>query len=227
MITAAFSYTNNVFNIYEEKANTLVIENKKLFRNVIFAFLSNNEQEYFTFADNFNPFDFGKKGYFISNPINPDLSNKKLVTKVNDCLSNMINNEYSQELSLINSSILNLADNLIRNSSYEMTYETENIDAISLIKLLSFHLIYDNRTLAETLVSFIVLMKQYLKYDLFVIADLHLYFTPEEISEIYKTLLLNHITVFILENSYTGVIPDAETVCIIDNDLCLIDKGNL
>lgn len=59
---------------------------------------------------------------------------------------------------------------------------------------------------------------------MFVISNLYVYFSIEEISEIYKTLLLNHINLLIIEQNIPPHSQNYESVYIIDNDLCQIDK---
>lgn len=220
----SFTYLNSPIEFEEDKIPVLVIENKKLFRDVLFSFLAEMQEEYFTFSKDYKPFEFNKLGYFISNPINLDFKNKKLMTKINSFLSLTVNNEFAEELVNVNQSIFTLADKLVSMSSFDLTYDETSVDAAALIKLLSFQINTNEQSLCELLISVILFMSKYLKTEVFVISNLYVYFSIEEISEIYKTLLLNHINLLIIEQNIPPHSQNYESVYIIDNDLCQIDK---
>lgn len=224
MISVAFTYMKNPIKLREEKPTAIIIENKFTYRNILSSFINNNEEEYFTFAQDFNPFEFYKKGCFILDPINLDLDNKKANTKSNEFLANNINDIYQEDLSQINSEMLSLADKLMIDSSFEISYDNYELDAASLIKLLGFHLSFDNQSAVDRLISYILILSKFLKYDIFVISNLYIYFTLEEIKMIYETLKLNHIIILVLEQSQPNLVSKYENVYILDNDLCVIDK---
>ncbi len=220
----SFTYLNSPIEFENDRVPVLVIENKKLFRDVLFSFTTETQEEYFTFSKDFKPFEFNKLGCFISNPINLDFNNKKLMTKINAFLSVNANNEFAAELANVNQSIFTLADKLVSLSSFDLTYDETSIDASSLIKLLSFQINSSDQSLCELLISFVLLLSKYLKTEVFVISNLYVYFSTEEIADIYKTLLLNHINLLVIEQNLPPHSYNYESVYIIDNDLCQIDK---
>lgn len=60
----------------------------------------------------------------------------------------------------------------------------------------------------------------------FVAANICLYFSPDEISELLKALALEHINFLMLENSEPQRLCDGEKLYVVDNDLCVIDDGD-
>lgn len=220
----SFTYLNSPIEFENDRVPVLVIENKKLFRDVLFSFITETQEEYFTFSKDFKPFEFNKLGCFISNPVNLDFNNKKLMTKINAFLSVNANNEFAAELANVNQSIFTLADKLVSLSSFDLTYDETSIDASSVIKLLSFQINSSDQSLCELLISFVLLLSKYLKTEVFVISNLYVYFSTEEIADIYKTLLLNHINLLVIEQNLPPHSHNYESVYIIDNDLCQIDK---
>lgn len=216
----SFTYFDSQIKFEDDKIPVLIIENKQLFRNVLYSFLNESHDEYFTFSENFKPFEFNKQGFFISNPIELDLNNKKLITKINSYLSNTVNNEFLPELSNVHQSIYDLADKLVAYSSFDLLYENIEIDSSDIVKLLSFKINCEEQTLAENLISFILLLHSYLKINIIVVANFYVYFSPEEAEQIFKTLTLNHINILLIEQSLPSHISAFESLHILDNDLC-------
>ena len=54
----SFTYLNSPIEFEEDKIPVLVIENKKLFRDVLFSFTTETQDEYFTFSKDFKPDKF-------------------------------------------------------------------------------------------------------------------------------------------------------------------------
>lgn len=77
----SYEYLNDAVELSNSKIPVLVIENKKIFRQALRSFLDDTVEELFTFSQDFKPFDFNKRGFFISNAIYLDFQNKKLVNK--------------------------------------------------------------------------------------------------------------------------------------------------
>lgn len=224
MITAVFLPVGVEIQIKEEQVSVLVLENKKMFRDVLHSFTLGSEDDVFTFSEDFKPFEFAKKGFFIADPINPDLNNKKVINKINDYLTSVAVDEYPQETARINADIVDLAEKLLSFSDFEFTYDNCDVDALSIIKMLSFHLDCCDQSPCEVLVSYLILLNKYLKYNFFVIANMHIYFSVDELEKMYETLRLNHISLLLTEQSLAENC-DCENVFIVDSDLCLIDKS--
>ena len=82
----SYEYLNDAVELSNSKIPVLVIENKKIFRQALRSFLDDTVEELFTFSQDFKPFDFNKRGFFISNAIDLDFQNKKLVNKINSLM---------------------------------------------------------------------------------------------------------------------------------------------
>ena len=221
-----FSYYSSQIDFEQGKMPVLVIENKQLYRDVLFSFIDAEEEKYFTFSKNFEPLEFNKHGYFISNPIELDFQNKKLLSKLNAYLTIVANNEFCSEFSESQRAIYNLADKLVQFSSFDLTYD-ERIDVDSIIKLLSLKINYSDQSLELSFISYVLLLSTYLKVSVFVVANLFIYFSAEEVEKICKTLLLNHINLLIIEQSLPICNTEVLSFHILDNDLCQIDKEML
>ncbi len=80
--------------------------------------------------------------------------------------------------------------------------------------------------LPQLLISYIILLNKYLKFDLFVLHSLYDFFDNNELEGIYETLSLSHINILILSSSKPRHISKFEEIHILDPDLCIIDSDN-
>ena len=182
-------------------------------------------EELFTFSQDFKPFDFNKRGFFISNAIDLDFQNKKLVNKINSLMQKTAVNECSEDLASIQTLLINLFDKL--NKMYDFEYDSNfEIDYSSILKLLQFNIDTSSHDLPQLLISYIILLNKYLKFDLFVLHSLYDFFDNNELEGIYETLSLSHINILILSSSKPQHISKFEEIHILDPDLCIIDSDN-
>ncbi len=213
---------NNEIKFNGNSFQTLIIENKNLFRQVTYAFENDATDEYFVFSRNYEPFDFNKKGIYIDNVINVDLNNKKIISKINSQLEKIANDEYYNDFIEVRGKLIELADKLVEKEDFNIEYNYD-IDLKSLIKLFDFKLTIKNEDFAESFINYIKLVSQCLGVLLFVVSNLHLFFDANELDLIYETLSLCEIKMICIESLKTDNISKFEVIHIIDNDLCEIE----
>lgn len=221
----SYEYLNDAVELSNSKIPVLVIENKKIFRQALRSFLDDTVEELFTFSQDFKPFDFNKRGFFISNAIDLDFQNKKLVNKINSLMQKTAVNECGEDLASIQTLLINLFDKL--NKMYDFEYDSNfEIDYSSILKLFQFNIDTSSHDLPQLLISYIILLNKYLKFDLFVLHSLYDFFDNNELEGIYETLSLSHINILILSSSKSRHISKFEEIHILDPDLCIIDSDN-
>lgn len=221
----SYEYLNDTVELSNGKISVLVIENKKIFRQALRSFLDDTVEELFTFSQDFQPFDFNKRGFFISNAIDLDFQNKKLVNKINSLMQQTAVNECGEDLASIQTLLVNLFDKL--NEMYDFEYDSNfEIDYSSILKLFQFNIDTSLRELPQLLISYIIILNKYLKFDLFVFHSLYDFFDDNELEGIYETLSLSHINILILLSSKPWHISKFEEIHILDPDLCIIDSDN-
>ena len=204
----SYEYLNDAVELSNSKIPVLVIENKKIFRQALRSFFDDTVEELFTFSQDFKTFDFNKRGFFISNAIDLDFQNKKLVNKINSLMQKTAVNECSEDLASIQTLLINLFDKL--NKMYDFEYDSNfEIDYSSILKLLQFNIDTSSHDLPQLLISYIILLNKYLKFDLFVLHSLYDFFDNNELEGIYETLSLSHINILILSSD---TLPSSATV---------------
>lgn len=121
--------------------------------------------------------------------------------------------------------VARLADKLKAFCDFDCEYSDET-DTSAIIKLMGFRFSAESSSLLECFVNYLKLSAKYLKTKIFVAANICLYFSPNEISELLKALALEHINFLMLENSEPQRLCDGEKLYVVDNDLCVIDDGD-
>ena len=221
---AAFSFLSEPIYFGENPIQLLVLENKKLFRQVCDAFQHELEENYFIFSKDYNPFSFAKKGMFLSDPLRLPLRDKKLLTKTNAELENIANEKMYLELLELQEHLMAFAERLSAETEFAFSF-TDEISASSWLKLLDFTPRYEERESdLENMLLFLQLCQKYLGIQCFVLTNLYVYFTPEELEPFLKSAALHQISLLLLESSIPAAISVAQ-ISIVDKDLCeIVDK---
>ncbi len=216
-----FPYLNKDIPLGEDAPTVLVLENKRVFRQTLLGFESETVDESLTFSKNYEPFEFRKKGWFLPDPLDVDLENKKLMQKIYRWLEEAANGEFCTELGELREALVCFGDKLAGFCDFDCGYQFD-IEAAAIIKLLQFRIDREKVGPAEALLTFMRQTAKYLKTEIFVTANLHLYFEKEELESFFETLALDHIRLLCLEQT----LPETSgELYIIDKDLCVIDKG--
>ena len=221
---AAFSFLSEPIYFGENPIQLLVLENKKLFRQVCDAFQHELEENYFIFSKDYKPFSFAKKGMFLPDPLRLPLRDKKLLTKTNAELENIANEKMYLELLELQEHLMAFAERLSAGTEFGFSF-TDGISASSWLKLLDFTPRYEERESdLENMLLFLQLCQKYLGIQCFVLTNLYVYFTPEELEPFLKSAALHQISLLLLESSIPAAIS-VEQISIVDKDLCeIVDK---
>lgn len=217
----AFDFLKEPIRFSDSEINVLCIENKVLFRRVINAFIENSLQEAnIVFSKEFKPIDFKKNACVIYDYFHFDFSSS-FIKKIYDDISDFCNNELQDDVALFRTYFESLFDKIINEYDYDFQY---NYDLSLQLFFKACELKPANKTnsLLENLTQYILLLKKYVKINYFVLVNLHLYFSSDEIMEFYKTLYYNHIYTLVLENEFNFSKLNNEKITIVDNDLCEI-----
>ncbi len=197
---------------------TLVIENKKLFRDTVSEILNGNENELFIVSKNFTPVDFNKTVSVINNALDIEFNNKKMMSKIYTGLEVSANELFLKEVFEVKGMLFNLAEKLCREYDFDLK-ASEDIDTSSIIKLLDFKVREDADNYLEKIILYIKLIEKYLKIKLFIFYNLNLYCSYSEMQTLCETLKSMDVCCLDIENHIDEVF-DKNNTYIIDNDLC-------
>ena len=217
-----FEYLTDPFEI-KGGLQTLVIENKPLYRRVIEAFHDDTVGELFVLSENFTPIDMKKAICYIGDVFDLSYSDRKLITKLSTELEQTANDVLFSDILSITENLNTIGERL----SFEFDFDVAYNDAVStgdIIKLLSFKPRLDADSALENTVRFMKIWRKYLGVKLFVTSGLCRCFTYDELSALHRELSAEDIRVLDIDSIISNV-AKPDNLYIIDKDLCeVIDK---
>lgn len=220
----AYKYLNLPVKFENTNTVVLAIENKDLFRYAIMSLLSGNEDELFVISKDFVPLDYGKQVCFIQNPLILELKNKRLQSSVNSQLASALNELYFEELDAVQNSISTLIVKLSEETDFNFCSSRE-VDALSLVKFLDFEPAFSNEDDNDCLMNllfYMELMKKHLNIECFIVSNLFLLFSKEELETFFNSAKLKNICLVVIENSAPSFSSDYFKLAVVDNFLCTI-----
>lgn len=218
----AFEYLGKPICFNNDCIQHLVIENKQLFRRVLTELFDGNENNLFVFSKDFKPYAFGDV-VFIPDPLNIEYSDRRLSTRINAELVKNANEYHADELTEIVTALINFGNSLCRDTDFDFSFSYE-IDAPGLVKFLSLKPnIDDDVDKRERLIEYCRIYRKYLGIKMFVAVNLYVYFSGDELNELFNTLRADNIFLLVIENSQPHVLGD--NIHIVDENLCEIKPG--
>lgn len=174
------------------------------------------------FSENFEPLDFKKDICFIKNSLLLDFKEKRLQTKINSDMAQILNEVYFNEFEKLQSSFSQLVFKFAENFDFEF-FSSAEITPQSVVKFLSFEpKINVFESPLDNILFYLELFKKYLNIKCFVTFDLFIYYDSDELTELFKSLKLKNIFLLDIENK----VPDYEIedifVPVVDKSLCSI-----
>lgn len=208
-----WSYTN---------INTLVIENPKLYRNLILELVSQQEgfDGKFVLSEG-DIIDIHKNVEIITDIFKLEPSeNKKIISAIQKELSGIANHDMPEKLVELYGYINSLISEMTFSSGLDITFDEIN-DISLILKLYNIRPDTDDYSLIEKLISYMELCEKYLNKKLFVMLNIHACCSIEELNSFFKDVVYRKSNILIIE-SHIENISKYEKVRIIDNDMCEI-----
>ncbi len=213
---------NHVVEITEDQVNTLVIENQKLFAEILQdlccqlqgddgrSVLSNNEKI----------LDISKNLELLSQFVPFEINKKSLISRVISLMEKQSVDadhyeETMEELSRLEAYMYHLAFDM----TGDLTFT--KISPASLIKAVGIEFEDNYDSLAEKLIDYMELVTFYDRPKLFVFVNLRSYISDAEAEAFFETVLSHQFKVVLIENKEYNRIA-LEKRYIVDEDLCEI-----
>lgn len=210
--------------------NILEIENKKLFSNIIYSVnsLCNKEEteEKIVLYENLHIYDFSKDVSVFFDLFNIDFESKKILNALNKSIANSFNNEYNKKILLEEK--LREALQIVREYIYDFEFQLEikeNLTLEDLLKVLSLKV--DTEIMDGLKEKFIALIDVFSFLNiskLLIFVNVKSFFSNQELTEIYKHIMMRNLKVLFVESNIEDCILDYEYKTIIDNDFCIYKK---
>lgn len=211
-------------NLSDEYISELLIENPDSFTMIVSQLCQgcDGKECEWILSENDKVLRLEKTCDFVVNPLQIDLNNKKIQSRLYSEMQEMCNGLISEK-NEINYIIACHLEKVINRLPYEYVAYDMEFDWINLFKLVNVRIEADNSTLLESLVEYIRVLSFLCQIKAVVFLNLRSYLDTKSITELQKMAMYYKISILLVESCEREKIPDSKTV-IIDKDNCLILK---
>ena len=207
----------------ENKVNVLVVENQKVFAEFLEKLMQNKETEKdeIILSEGESKLIVHKCMDMVYSPLLVDLNSKRILTRLYQEITEIVNEEFSEEKEAINAGIITFLDNLLLKLPYPLTFNLD-MDLVALFKQYDIRMELENVSLLERLVNYIHIEQMLCGTKVIVFINIKDYLDNEQLQELYKTAFYHKIHLLLIESKKKDVLS-GEKYCIIDKDRCVIE----
>lgn len=217
----SFEFLSEPIHIEEDKVSVLCLENQLCYRNVVSAFVNDTTEECnIVFSENYIPFKLKNNICFIDDFFRLGY-NSAILKKIYEQIEKFCNIELQKETIDLKVHLVNYFENIVRQYDYDFEF-VYDFNFVELFKLIGLKPVCETSDLLGALLEFILIVNRYAPPKCFVLTNLHLYFSYDEIEFFCKDVVNNHINILIIENKKNFTTNEYEKVIIFDDDLCEI-----
>ena len=205
------------------KLYTIIIENRKIlydFEKYLFNEFEGNS-DYLLLMDNNKIIDHKKNIYFLSNFYDMDLNNKKNLLALYKQIKVNHNDELKERFEQLTSNINKFLEFINFESVFDLTFDG-NILIDDVLKLGDLKFNNENDSLFNTLISYLEIINNLFNIEVFIVEELHKYFSNDELIKAMNELKYHGIILINIEkdNNFEGISDEIRNY--IDIDYCTI-----
>lgn len=215
-----YSGIDTVFNIEETYVNELVIENKRLFREVVedlSAQVSGFSGKALLSIDNVSV-DMQKHIEVITCFVPFEMNRKTLISKMLQKFEEKaVDSEHFFHTSEIMMLIETYLDNITEDSDCELSYSKLNISSI--IKAAGIEIDEYGKSNLERMYDYFELVRSFEGDKVFFLVNMRAFYSDDDMREFIRTAIGHRIKIFLLESEIHGKLENIVRTTI-DEDLC-------
>ena len=215
-----YSGIDTVFSIEETYVNELVIENKRLFREVVedlSAQLSGFSGKALLSTDNVSV-DMAKHIEVITCFVPFEMNRKTLISRMLQRFEEKaVDPEHFFHTSEIMRLIETYLDNITEDSDCELSYSKLNISSI--IKAVGIEIDECGKSNLERMYDYFELVRSFEGDKVFFLVNMRAFYSDDDMREFIRTAIGHGIKIFLLESENRGRLENV-TRTTIDEDLC-------
>lgn len=216
-----FDFLSAPIVLKDDKTQVLCVENQKLFRKIYTAFINGElEENNIVFSDEYVPFKFKGNICVINDYFSLSYSSS-VMKKLYEQIENFCNIEQAKETLELKTHIVNYMESIVKVFDYDFEFNYD-INLIELFKTVNLTPAVDKTEALNCLLDYMLIINKYAAPKCFVLMNLHLYFTIEEIELFYRDIVDRHICLLVIENMSCFEKSNCENVLVYDRDFCEI-----
>lgn len=213
---------NKVFETTDDRVYTLIIENQQLLVDILNDFNKqfHGDEGKIVLSENDKLLQTDKNCELLTQFIPFDISTKVLVSKL---VSSMEKRGASGDFFENSQALLSYLEKFLYDISFEMTGDIVfgKLNLSSIIKAVGVGFAEDYDSLAEKIVDYMELVREYDRDKLFITLNLRDYISDSDMNAFVNTVLDHNIKIFMIESRERCVL-ERESRFIVDEDWCEI-----
>ncbi|MCM1266357.1 MAG: type II-A CRISPR-associated protein Csn2 [Bacteroidales bacterium] len=209
--------------IQENRVNVLVIETPNIFAHVIDMLINQMEgkEGSFILSEKDTIMTLGKTAEIIVNPFAIDCNEKRIQQKLYQELISEMKDSMMEQTVKLQGDMISYLEELLSRSPYFLEFDVED-NMAGLLKLCHVEIADQEDTLVGKIASYMKALKRFCSISTLFFVNLKSYVTQSEMEELYQCAFYEKINLILLENTQKEKLEN-ETVCILDQDMCIID----
>ena len=216
-----FDFLSEPIRFDEMKINVLCVENQRLFRRVCDSLINDRtEENKIVFSENYQPYKAKGNVCVIFDYFRLSYSSS-VMKKMYEQTEKLCVRELQTETLQLKTHIVKFMESVVQAYDFDFDFNYE-INIVDLFKSVDFKPHIENRDVLNVLSDYILILNKYVPQKLFILLNLHLYFSKEELEMFYKDIINNHINLLVIENKMSFNRCLYETLIVYDNDFCEI-----
>lgn len=223
-LSLAYPQLSEAIEFRENTVHTLVLENPTVCR----AFLSDFMQQQaggegsIVLSEHFEPISVAKYTELITEPLTVQPNTRTVLTKLYAQLSKIANDaSHFTAFSELQTSIENFLYTICESQDSDLTF-SQGVDFSQLLKGADVQFDFSpERSLAERLLDYMRIYREYLGTKLFVLYNVKAVLEKSELEALCQELFYRKIPILLVQSTETYRLSD-EVQWILDNDLCEI-----
>lgn len=206
----------------ENRVNVLVIENQRVLVNIIEMLRIQNEGNAgdFVIAADEKVYPFHQIARVILEPFSLDFNEKKMQMQLFQEIKEEINDSFFVEWTQLQQRMIQYLDEVLLKVPYPVIY-AENIDINAFLKMVKVSLEKDGDGFLEKIVQYIRILSALCGVKVIFFLHLKMFLSEEELRALYQEAAYQKIQLVLIESIVYDKIEN-EDVCIIDQDMCII-----
>lgn len=211
---------DHVFHLSEGYVNELVIENKKMFFEIVnsLSLQSEGAEGDFVLSINDKPVEFSRYADVTVQFAPFQLNRKSLLTKLNGYLEKraLLPENYPETMKLLTE-----MEAFVHALAEELPFEItcQKVTIAPLLKAMSPEIDAIGKSPLEQIFAYMETVREFDKDRLFVFVNMRAYFSDEEMNYFTESVVLHDFKVLLLESTSRYRLPNTERSTI-DEDLC-------
>ena len=214
-----------ITSIFETKAgyvNTLVIENKKFFSEVVSDIYNqtNGDDGKSVISEGIKILSFTKDAELLGNFLPFDINRKSLITKIQSAIEKKTTDaEFCYRCNELLGEIENYLNDVVFDFPCDLVFS--KINNSSLVKMAGIEIRDEYVSRAEKLLDYFELVREFDKDKLFFTVNLRSYLSDVETEKMMETIKTHRFNVIMIESTSLKLLQNEKRVTV-DEDLCEI-----